>query len=347
METIAKLKNLENLMLVWQPDDGYNKTSPTTCSQLVSHIWTKIGNRIQSLTLDMAMFNLYEALRIPPELKTLQELHIRVTLEKHGAFRGNAIRIFTSTLIPFINKLAPKLTAFSFTSLCNLNLDPLFQEMEPTPLLRRLSLCLAFQVSDMWSANALQTFLRNHNTIQQLSLRYADCCGALFRHNWTFHDRVLVGEVFTGANAFTFPRLDIVTLGLRFKLSDNLLLGRYVSRFSASASSLTLLDRSLPFTQIKVVLVPFQRTLKSLTMFVEVLTPELLCLIAKLLPLLHDLTLRVQRFSSSRLPYGKKNDDAAVRLEACTRKIANEICRRRNSSSKRCARDSGRMMRGF
>lgn len=313
MDTLIKLVNMKDLVFVWQPDDGYSRTSPTTCSKLVSEIWTKLGNNLHTLTLDMAMFNLYEALRVPPELKALEELHIRITLEKHGAFRGNASRILTATLVPFINSLAAQLTAFSFTSLCNLNLDPLFLGIEPIPLLRRLSLCLGFQVSDMWGPNALQTFLRNHNTIQQLSLRYADCCSTLFRHNWTAHDRVLIGDAFTDANATTFPRLESVILGLRFKLSNNSLLGHYVSRFNGSASSLTLLDCNLPFTQIKTVLVPFQRTLKSLTMFVQVLTPEVLCFLAEVLPGLQVLTLHVQRFSSSRLLHGRKNDDAVVR----------------------------------
>lgn len=271
------------------------------------------GGNLRSLTLDVAMFNLFEALRVPPDLKVLEELHIRITLEKHGAFRGNASRILDSTLVPFINNLAARLTAFSFTSLCNLNLDPLFLGMGPTPLLRRLSLCLGFQVSDMWGPNALQTFLRNHNTIQHLSLRYADCCSTLFRHNWTVHDSVLIGDAFTGANASTLPHLNSVTLGLRFKLSDNSLLESYVSRFSGAASSLTLLDRNLPLTQIKAVLTPFKRTLKSLTMFIQVLTPEVLCFLAGVLPVLQVLTLHVQRFSSSRFPYGRADDDAVVR----------------------------------
>ncbi len=31
----------------------------------------------------MAMFNLYDVSRVPPDLKVLAELHIRITLEKH------------------------------------------------------------------------------------------------------------------------------------------------------------------------------------------------------------------------------------------------------------------------
>src|SRR5262249_39342044 len=144
MSVLSKLENLQELILVWQLDGGYNKTSPTTCSQLTIDTWSKVASNIRSLTLDMAMFNIYETLRVPQELKALEELHVRITLEKHGAFRGNAIRIFTNTLIPFINQLAPQLISFSLTSLCNLNLDPLFEGVEPTPLLRRLTLCLAF-----------------------------------------------------------------------------------------------------------------------------------------------------------------------------------------------------------
>lgn len=318
MGVLAKLENLKDLVLVWRLDEGYNKTSPTTCRQLVSDIWRGAGNNICSLTLDMAMFNLYEALRCPPELGALEELHIRITLEKHGSFRGNAARILIDTVIPFINRLTPQLTAFSLTSLCNLNLDPLFYDMNSTPLLRRLFICLAFQVSNMWNPNALQTFLRNHSTIQHLTLRYAECCSDMFRHNWTIHDRVLIGEAFTGQNAFNFPQLESVTLGLQFRLSDNLRLGDYVSRFSGSVSCLKILDRSLTFVQVRRVLEPFrQGTLKSLDMFVAVFTPELLCFIASLLPALHDLTLHVERFSNSRLPLGvSKSKDAAVRFKS-------------------------------
>ncbi|KAF5347821.1 hypothetical protein D9756_010230 [Leucocoprinus leucothites] len=304
MNVLSKLEHLRDLVLVWRTDDGYNRTSPTTCSQLAIDTWARVAPRICSLTLDMAMFNIYESLRVPQKLKTLEELHIRITLEKHGAFRGNAIRIFTNTLIPFINQLAPQLISFSLTSLCNLNLDPLFQGMEPTPLLRQLALCLAFQSTEIWSPLALQTFLKDHSTIRQLDLRYGECCAALFphMHNWSSHDRVLIGEAFEGSNAFTFPQLETLTLGLQFKLSNNSDLGAYASRFSGSVHSLTLLGRSLNVNQMRTVLIPFQKTLKSLSMFLRTLTPEVLCLLATLLPSLQDLTLHIQKFASSR-PY--------------------------------------------
>jgi hypothetical protein len=68
----------------------------------------------------MAMFNLFEALRTPQELRVLEELYARITLKKHGAFRGNAAYTLTSTVVPFINSLAPQLKLFSFTPQFNL-----------------------------------------------------------------------------------------------------------------------------------------------------------------------------------------------------------------------------------
>ncbi|KAJ3566500.1 hypothetical protein NP233_g6967 [Leucocoprinus birnbaumii] len=301
MSVLSKLQNLSELVLVWRTDDGYNKTSPTTCSRLAIDTWSRVAPILRSLTIDMAMFNIYETLRIPQELYALEELHVRITLEKHGAFRSNAGRIFTDNLIPFINRLAPQLISFSLTSLCNLNLDPLFRGLEPTPHLRRLALLLAFQSVEIWSPAALQTFLKDHDTIKELDLRYGECCSPLVPNwqHWSTHDRVLVGEAFTGNNAFTFPHLETLTLGLRFKLTDNNLLGAYASRFSGSVTSLTLIGRSLQMDKIKIILRPFQKTLRTLSMFVQTLTPDVLLQIAVFLPALQDLTLHVERFESS------------------------------------------------
>jgi hypothetical protein len=301
VDVLSKLERLEELVLVWNEKDRYlHKTSATTCAQLLVDIWAMVSSSLRSLTLHMSLFNLLDALRLSPNLKALEELHISVTPEKV------AFNLVATALIPFINKLASKLIAFSFTSFQmshEFSLGPLLQNMGPTPLLRRLTLRLNLTYG-LNEQRALRTFLQNRDTIRSLDLRYY----AGLDH-WEF-PHVFIGE------AFTFPQLKNLTLGLgRLPIDPPIFLPdlqHYVSQFSGAAlSHLTFPDRMFQTSQLHAVLVAFQVTLRSLAISVLDITPELLYKIASLLPSLRDLALRARDISSCFFPYNK-NDEVKV-----------------------------------
>lgn len=287
LSTIRKLNHIEELELSW-----YIDTAPKAEAWTFSHfpdLWRSIGQNLRKLTIDIQVSKMNDAAQQCGSLSQLEELSL--TLRSSDA-RGHP----GDTFVPyFINKFAPTLQSLSIKTIGHQELSQNFELLGSFPQLTWLLLNMPLDFVHLKDPRGLNRFLQNHPKLLQLSLRYTRCCTY---SGWPKCDGF---ETFDGKhniyNAITLPVLHSLELGLYFSPSDskNNTLYRSVARMGDELTSLTLLDRNLKLDEIKAVLKAFpSHRLKKLSLFSQLLSPQLIDYIAQICPALNSLSLDVE-----------------------------------------------------
>jgi hypothetical protein len=282
-DAVQRLHNVTNFSV-----ECLDTPNPKDMVPLFIAAWDTFGPRLETLTL--AIDNLRTIFTTSFFSKCLKELKIEFTPGEYPEDDDTLAAVLT----PFINKHAASLQTLSFASSDNLrDLGPLFRSLGRYPMLRKLDISVDFHKCGLSDPRGLTRLLVEHNdTLRSVILRPTLSRG----NHWEIAEASLVEWMSENASNKRFLS-DVQSLDLRMPMAPSHLnmTVSYIHRSAATLTSLSLLDHSLRYEQIEAVVKVLSSVgrLKTLTLQVLTLSPQLVDLMAKKLPFLEVLNLVV------------------------------------------------------
>ena len=288
--TLQSFTRLEEVNINWFFDKGALAWKFT----LFSDIWRSIGGHcLRRLSIDTYLHKMGDIVNSSGSLLNLEHLHLTLRRETSEAH-------ISDNVVPyFINKLAPTLRSLSLKTIGHQDLSFFKLLTEIFPHLVKLSLVMPFDSHHLGNPSGLRQLLGNHSRLQDLSLRHQFCCGSTPQALDAHRSKLGNYDIY---NHISLSSLRSLEFGLNMPLSreKTSVLMRSVGAFGQSITSLFLKDHSLTLDELKIVLESFpSHRLKKLSLFAQLLTPQLIDAIAQFCPVLNSLTLDVQSIAKS------------------------------------------------
>ncbi|TFK35794.1 hypothetical protein BDQ12DRAFT_263937 [Crucibulum laeve] len=292
LDTIVGLSHVTECHFEWYHYMEFKPLSRIVCDAL----WSAIGANLHTLTINVSADKIGDVIApmlLPPitlhKLKTL-----RITfVEQFTVYDITGIQAISDYIVPLINIHAPILQhlqisnpSMVYTSYADLS--KIFRSLGPFPRLETLSLLIRFNSLNLSEPSGLQRMLQENTTIRMLELRHTD---QYSRERESQQDGYMRGNNHLLYGNMVLPHILELKLGLR------MLGGVYnpgfpsIARMCCAITSLTLFDRSLPLAELNSALRAFSACLhlQSFSVPVQILTPEVLDLIAQKLPFIRKL----------------------------------------------------------
>lgn len=292
LEAIRNLTRVEEMQIDWYFDKGVGGDAWTFC--FFPDIWQHIGQNLRQLSIDIQVYKMNEAVKYSGSLPNLESLTLILRCDKARGHPGD-------TIVPyFVNKLSPTLKQLSIKTIGHQELSLNFQLLGIFPQLTHLSISTPLDVQHLPDPSGFNQFLRNHPRLQSLCIRYTRCCTDCVHDGFNTYDgkHKLFRDV-------SLPAMHSLELGLHIPLSVGITDPLYnsIARLGTDLTSLTLKDRSLKLDEVRTVLRLFPSyRLKKLSLFAQLLTPQLIDLVAKVCPALTSLSLDVETIVKSEEP---------------------------------------------
>jgi hypothetical protein len=281
---MRSLKNVEELEVNWYLDNG-SKTSAWHVP-FFPDIWSSIGHKVRKLTMDIQLFKFDDVVKACGSMPLVEELYLTMRCDSAlGSSGGTAVPYF-------INKFGSTLRVLSIKTIGHQELSAMFQLLGTFPHLTDLALVMPLDSYHLQDPSGFSRFLRDHPALRTLCLRYARCCKDCTDDGFKTHNGK--HELYSG---ITLPALRCIELGLRIPIPQDgkSAMLNSVARLGKEITSLTLTDRSLTLTEVKSVLRYFPTyRLRKLSLFTQLLSPQLIDVLAKSCPDLNSLSLDVQ-----------------------------------------------------
>ncbi|KAG6835069.1 hypothetical protein H0H93_005111 [Arthromyces matolae] len=284
-----------NLTCVTQLNiNWFQHSNNAPCCPLLANLFPVVGKTLRALSLDIPLTVLDQYLLPTSHFIQLEDLFIRFTVDR-GSVRYDAVnRSNMDALAPFINSFSQTLISLSIETYGHLHFSSFFESLEYFPCLKNLSLALPFDYYHLPNPAGFNRLLVRHSPLlRELTLRSRYCC--------ITHMESTIHKVAAGYSRcfqdVSFDDLNICCLGFDPHLK---IIPEHMEPFrilSRNVRSLALVGVSLSYVDVAVLLAALGTiTLReTLSLCVEVLTPELLTLLAWMCPNLKRLELEIGR----------------------------------------------------
>ena len=252
--------------------------------------WNKFGPNLRSLKLTLTI-RMFEVLALSSaEFEVIDELSIVIPSTMDAALDHS--RILSGPVASFINGLAPRLRSFSLSSSKqNLDLSPLFTHMYSFPKLHRFSFFLRSFLPDTVSATIRRILCDHADTIEHLEV-----VAHGFLKTW------LTPWIQSNASDSTFPtRLRSLELLVETDIKSVI---EYARRSADTLTSLNLTGPySMTYDEVYTLVKMFShrpesQRLDTIGIRIDVLTPQIIDVLASALPDLRELRLTVCNVAS-------------------------------------------------
>jgi hypothetical protein len=288
--------------------DWYPVTVDIHLVPTMAHIWTSLGSNLSTIVWQSSVEDFHSLLLESPSIHfpVLEDL----TLGLHRRRDSSGNESFHLSIAPFLFRHSSTVTALSFITasiyVAPIDIAPILALVGRFPYLRQLGLaigissCRHIQIS---TPLTLAHFLDNHgDTLQSLFIRFqvADLAHVSEMH-------VIDGtlqEILRFRHGNSITTLTYLPVYADIPNLKSAIL-QATPRFSHTLTDLTfsgfLDDGTLTYEEVEAFVLPFSHRsadtgLKALSLFVDVLSPQLVDLLASTLLGLHKLTLKVQLF---------------------------------------------------
>lgn len=298
-EAIRNLTRVEELQIDWYYDKGVGGDAWTFA--FFPDIWKHIGQNLRRLSIDIQIYKMNDAVKYCGSLPNLEELTLVLRCDSARGHPGD-------TIVPyFINNHASTLRQLSIKTIGHQDLSLNFQLLGLFPQLTHLSIGMPLDARHLPDPSGFNQFLGNHPKLQNFSIRYIRCCTDCAYDGFSTYDGK--HKVFRN---ITLPAMHTLELGLHIPMSVGATDPLYysIARLGTDLTSLTLKDRSLKIDEVKTILRLFPSyRLKTLSLFAQLLTPQLIDLIAKVCPALNSLSVDVETIVKSEEPVDRRQND--------------------------------------
>jgi hypothetical protein len=288
---------------------------------VMAHIWESIGSNLSTLHWESPLETLHLLLLETPSIHFPSLRNLALRLHRPVDQSGKDGERFHFSIAPFVNRHCPTIRNLSFLSaskfLPPIDATSLLPMVDHFPRLQELSLefgVVSGQYIQMSTPLVLTRLLDNHaSTLQNLSVRLLGIDKHHLRHfqevdntlRTVFHvglNNLVTLQIYYDALHGDMPMLKGAILEVARHYSDTL------TTLILDASSN---EANLTYEEVETLVTAFSHRstdagLKTLLLVVDVLSPQLLDLLASALPSLTKLTLRVRLIrahQSSRLYY--------------------------------------------
>ncbi|KAG5636906.1 hypothetical protein H0H81_006441 [Sphagnurus paluster] len=288
------LRNLPNVRLLefklWH---SYGLVNVERFVPIVKTSWAASGSILQVLKLGIPIEGLQLVLSPSIIFPCLEELYLEVS---RASLTSDPALVMTDVLALFLNNHYTTLRLFHLDSRhqYKFNTAPLLLNLQKLPHLEDFAQTYDFVSIRQTDTSGLTYVLRLHSDqLRSLFLlpNGQDLYGTVpTPDEWYAQDFLSV----------PLPQLERLTLSL-INFSDMRRTTGYLSRFSATLTSLTLLHRGCTYSEVDVLTEAFyhQRKLRRLAIVVEVMSPPLLVLLATKLSALRVLDISYERINSA------------------------------------------------
>jgi hypothetical protein len=304
IEATIGLHNVNSFTIYWED----NNPTAEEMIPLFTAAWSAFGSTLEKLSLKVP---------VTPSTfgttffsKTLRELSIHL----HELPEGQ--KALTDTLAPFINKHASTLQILSLSCVqMKWDLGPLFCSLEHIHNLRQLKAQVDFDLCGLSEHRGLTRILEEHSDHLK-SVRLRPIPLRLWQSEWEFGERAF-GKWMIDNISNPLVLRDMESLNLRIPCTspDFDLMVMYLQRSAETLTKLTLAEYLLRYEQIETIVKIFSRKgiLKTLSLEVMSLSPQLVDLLATALPNLQVLKLEIHNISGQgEAPHGFRDDTQTV-----------------------------------
>jgi hypothetical protein len=252
--------------------------------------WKKFGPNLRSLNLTLPLRS-FEVLALSSaEFEVIDELSIVIPSTMDAVLDYS--RILSGPVASFINRLAPRLRSFSLaSSKQNLDLSPLFTHMHSFPKLHRFSFVLRSVLPDTVSA-----------TIRRILCDHADTIEHLEVVAYGFLETWLTPSIQSNASDSPLPtRLSSLELLVETDIKSVI---EYARRSADTLTSLNLTGPySMTYDEVYTLVNMFShrpesQRLDTIGIRINVLSPQIIDVLASALPDLRELRLTVCNVAS-------------------------------------------------
>jgi hypothetical protein len=294
---LAHLRNLEEYHILWHERPTMSTCRPkyhhsSDTLRLASTILTVpfSASYLHRLTVEVSL-DKAEHLFLPTiVLPSLEQLSLCIRDDHAGDLDAGGY-IMVHHLARFLNNTHRTLRSLSFETSLSTDFSPFFSALGHFPHLSELALSIPTSDPHLGDPSAMKGFLHSHrDTLTQFSLR-----GFCMRHTWVNMDSLWLSACLSG---MTFSSLHTLNVGTSFIPSSVAMLC-----IQQSADTLTALDITgeyLCFEEVDdIIRTAAGGRLRSLSMGVTCLCPQLVDMLAARLPGLTKLNLRIRLVGDS------------------------------------------------
>lgn len=299
------LCRVENLNLHWPKGKGSTDPPDETLFSAMQPIF---GSNLRTLLLEMPLMVFAKAHTYLTDVDHLEELDLTLSVDRTGVeFKESHKDAVHKALIPFINGVSSSLRALTITIHNHLDLSPLFCGFGKFQQLTRLILIIPFDLYHIPDPSGWNRLLVNHPNLKELYIRHQSCCRS--------HESpsLVDGEIWVQRCFRDISFTGLKTLSLGLNDAFHLKFANAMAPLAQSLMSLTLTEPCLRYSDVDRVLTALATPqLSSLSLFVDVLTPQLLILFAEKCPNLEQLDLNIEK--CRRFDEGEGPHDEVSRL---------------------------------
>ena len=303
LHKINQMTNLTSLTVGCYPSDDWRSFNKATA--FLDAAWAH-ASRLRKLRLDLPLECIHAILSTIPHLHDLEDFHISIRVESISATHTDTM----TSLVTFINFQSSTLIRLAI-DIPSLEIDPspFFFGIQCLPKLVSVAIELPSELLQTQPNKAVDAFLTKHmKSLRDLQVS--------FNESTYSYNRPTPATFFSSSTfQLSFPSLKILDLGVCFwnfrsdtSLSTELV--RYLSKFRHTLTELAISNDTLCFPVIQRIVLLFggvDTILRCLKIRVHYLSCDLLDLLSRDLPNLHELVLD---FNSLRDKDDGRTDDS-------------------------------------
>jgi hypothetical protein len=295
------LTKVEEAHIQWYNVNGREDFPDETLFDAIQPVF---GSSLRTLVLDMPLTIFTKARTFFGELGHIQELDLTLYINRAGADpKLSHEEAFANVLLPFINGLSSTLRILSITIHHHSDLSPFFRGLGHFPRLTRLSLTLPLDIYHIPDPSGFNQLLSNHPDLQELGIQHQSCC----RHYDLPHNSVGIDWVQRCFQGISFTGLRRLSLGLTSTI--HLTFVNSMRTLAQTLTTITLTEPCLHYRGLAIVLTALATPrLRTLSLFIHVLSPQLLVLLAEKCPNLERLDLSIEKCHSSEGSAGEHDE---------------------------------------
>lgn len=287
LRKINEMTNLTSLTVGCYPSDDWESFNKATA--FLDAAWVH-ASRLRKLRLDLPLECNHAILPTIPHFHDLEDLYILIRVESISETHTDTL----SRLVTFVNLHSSTLVRLAI-DVPSLEIDPspLFFGIQCLPKLVSVAIELPSDLLQTQPNKAVDAFLIKHMmSLRELQVSFSE---STYSYDWPTPDTFFSSSTFQ----LSFPSLKTLDLGVCFwnfqidtSLSTELV--KYLSKFRYTLTELAISNDTLCFPVIQQIVLLFggaDSVLRSLKIRVHYLSCDLLDLLSRDLPNLHELVL--------------------------------------------------------
>jgi hypothetical protein len=277
VDVVIQFSNVTEFVIEWAKEP-----SAQTLLPFLTAAWNTFGHNLEGLLLEVPLHKFDTLALSSVNLDAVRKLAITIPItENCGVIESRSI--LTGTMAPLVNRLSPRLRDFSLWSKKrNLDLSPLFLSLPSLPKLHRIEITLPSDSTNTSAPSVIARILHDHaDTLEHVGVSL----GSDLDDSWL-------------RSRLTDPSClsNLRTLTLDMHHSDAKLAIDYARRSSYTLTSLNFMGAFMSYDEVYSLVNlfthrPLNQRLDSLYLWVVLLTPRLVDVIAGVLPYLRALHL--------------------------------------------------------